>query len=108
MEQSAVIQGYRIALNANLIGYKDFRIDIDLKNYSQRDKIINYISKNPNLIYIFTSIGHADVQFHIRVKHLDDVHRIMRDLNYAFPDMIRDYKYVHIPKIYKQNYMPDL
>jgi len=107
LEQLKVIQGYRIAIDASKIGCKDFRIDVDLKDFTQREKIFRYITQNPNLTYIFTSIGHADVQFHIRVQRLDDVHVIMSNLNARFPDMIRDYKYVYIPNIYKQNYMPE-
>ena len=106
LEQIGVIRGYRIAIDPSLIGYKDFRIDVDLKDFTKRDIIFRYITRNPNLTYIFTSIGHADVQFHVRVEKLDDVHIIMSNLNAKFPDAIRDYKYVYIPKIYKQNYMP--
>jgi DNA-binding Lrp family transcriptional regulator len=106
LEKMGVIQGYRIAIDITQLGFKDFRIDMDLKDYDKRDTIVRYIAKNPCLTYIFSSIGHADLQFHIRVRHLDDVHTIMSDLNEKFPQIIRDYRYVHIPKIYKQNYMP--
>ena len=93
-------------MDINQLGYKDFRIDINLKDYSKRKSIISYITKNPHLTYIFSSIGHADLQLNIRVSHLDDVHNIMADLNSKFPDIIRDYTYLHFPIVYKQNYMP--
>ena len=106
LEEMKIIQGYRITMDINQLGYKDFRIDIDLKDYKKRKSIISYITKNPHLTYIFTSIGHSDLQLNIRVKHLDDVHNIMADLNTKFPDLIRDYRYLHFPIVYKQNYMP--
>ena len=106
LEASKVIQNYTLALDIAKIGYSDFRIDIDLTNYTHRDSLLAYIQKNPYLTYIFTSIGHSDIQFNVRVFGIDDVHAIMNDLCTQFPQSIRDYQYIHIPQIYKQSYMP--
>lgn len=106
LEKVKVIQGYRIAIDIGQLGFKDFRIDMDLKDYTKRKQIISYISRKPHLTFIFTSIGHADLQLNFRVKHLDDIHEIMRDLNEKFPECIRDYRYLHFPMVHKQNYMP--
>ena len=106
LEKLGVIQGYRISMDISKLGFIDFRIDFDLKDYNQRKQIVEYIKHNPYLTYIFTSIGHADLQLHVRVKNIDNVHEIMKDINTAFPDIVRNYWYIHIPKIYKQNYMP--
>jgi DNA-binding Lrp family transcriptional regulator len=106
LEASQVIQNYTLSLDIAKIGYSDFRIDIDLIDYTHRDSLLEYILKNPALTYIFTSIGHSDIQFNVRVFGIDDVHAIMNDLCTQFPQSIRDYQYIHIPKIYKQSYMP--
>ncbi len=106
LEKLGVIQGYRLAMDISKLGFKDFRIDFDFKDYNQRKQIVRYIIRNPHLTDIFTSIGHADLQLHVRVKNIDTVHKIMNDLNIAFPDIVRNYGYIHISKIYKQNYMP--
>jgi DNA-binding Lrp family transcriptional regulator len=106
LEKMKVIQGYRIAIDIDQLGFKDFRIDMDLKDYTKKKQVISYVTRNPHLTYIFTSIGHADLQMNFRVKHLDDVHEIMRDLNEKFPEGIRDYRYLHFPKVFKQNYVP--
>jgi Lrp/AsnC family leucine-responsive transcriptional regulator len=106
LESLKVIQNYTVALDVSKIGYSDFRIDLDLVDFKQREDIIKNLLTFPSLTYVFTSIGHSDIQFNLRVKGIDDVHVILNEINTSFPDVIRDYKYIHIPKIHKQNYMP--
>jgi DNA-binding Lrp family transcriptional regulator len=102
-----VIQGFRADIDFGKLGYQFFKTDIDLKDYKQRGKIINYAKTNPHLIRIDKSVGISDLEIEYHVHSLDEFHQIMKDLINKFPDVIKKYKYVYASKLHKMNYMPE-
>jgi DNA-binding Lrp family transcriptional regulator len=105
--KTKIIQGFRVNLDISKLGYQWFKIDIDLKDYSKRNKIINYIKKNPNLIIIDESAGVADLELEFHLKNLNDLHKIMEDINIKFPNIVKNYRYIYATDVYKMHYMPE-
>ena len=105
--KEGVIQGFRTDVDFTKLGYQFFKADIDLKDYKQRGKIINYIKTNPHLIRIDKSVGISDLELEYHVHSLEEFHGIMKDLVNKFPDVIKKYKYVYASKLHKMNYMPE-
>ena len=52
------------------------------------------------------SIGYYDLELDFWLKNLEQFHEIMDDLTVKFPDAIRNYSYVHDPKLHKMLYIP--
>lgn len=102
-----VIQGFRCDMNLGKLGYQFFKADIDLRDYKQRGKIINYAKSNPHLVRIDRSVGISDLELEYHVINLEEFHDIMKDLVSKFPDIIKKYKYVYASKLHKMNYMPE-
>ncbi|MBN1281049.1 MAG: Lrp/AsnC family transcriptional regulator [Candidatus Thermoplasmatota archaeon] len=102
-----VIQGFRTDIDFGKLGYQFFKADIDLKDYKQRGKIINYAKTNPHLVRIDKSVGISDLELEYHVLSLEQFHEIMKDLINKFPDVIKKYKYVYSSKLHKMNYMPE-
>jgi DNA-binding Lrp family transcriptional regulator len=105
--KEGVIQGFRSDIDLAKLGYQFFKADIDLKDYRQRGKIINYAKINPHLVRIDKSVGISDLELEYHVQSLDQFHLIMKDLINKFPDIIKTYKYVYASKLHKMNYMPE-
>ena len=105
--KDGVIQGFRSDMDLAKLGYQFFKADIDLKDYRQRGKIINYVKTNPHLVRIDKSVGISDLELEYHVQSLDQFHQIMKDLINKFPDIIKTYKYVYASKLHKMNYMPE-
>jgi len=105
--KEGVIQGFRSDMDLAKLGYQFFKADIDLKDYRQRGKIINYVKTNPHLVRIDKSVGISDLELEYHVQSLDQFHLIMKDLINKFPDIIKTYKYVYASKLHKMNYMPE-
>jgi len=103
-----VIQAFRINIDYSKLGYEYFKVDIDLTDYSKKQKIISYIKKNPYLVLIDRSIGFADLELEFYVKSIEHLHNILTDLINTFPDIIKSYKQFFISKIYKSKYIPEL
>lgn len=105
--KTGVIQGFRADIDYAKLGYQFFKADIDLKDYKQRGKIINYAKTNPHLIRIDKSVGISDLELEYHVKSLEEFHEIMKDLINQFPDAIKKYRYVYASRLHKMNYMPE-
>lgn len=102
-----IIQGFRSDMDLTTLGYQFFKADIDLKDYKQRGKIINYLKTNPHLVRIDKSVGISDLELEFHVISLGQFHEIMKDLVNKFPDVIKKYRYVYASKLHKMNYMPE-
>ena len=108
LKKEGLIQGFRVAVKESLIGFKRYKVDIYLKNHSERLKIINYIKMNPHLLYISTSTGLCDLEFEFMVKEQKDLISIIEDINVKFPNSIKNYSVYGDLKTYKETFLPKL
>ncbi|MBN1280576.1 MAG: AsnC family transcriptional regulator [Candidatus Thermoplasmatota archaeon] len=106
LKKSGIIQGFRTEFDLSKLGYKQFKVDIEFKDYSKIDAVTGYLRENPHLYYITKTAGHADLEPTFRVQELNEMHEIMDDLNRKFPGAFKNYHYFHITKMHKLEYMP--
>jgi Lrp/AsnC family transcriptional regulator for asnA, asnC and gidA len=102
-----IIQGFRVDIDFLKLGYQFFKVNINLNDYNERGKIINYIRNNPHLVMVDKSIGYYDLELDFWLTNLDSFHQIMDDLTEKFPLAIKNYTYVHDAKLYKLLYIPE-
>jgi len=108
LENLDVIQGYRVNINYEKLGYHLFKVNVTLNDYSQRGKIINYIRNNPNLIMIDKAIGYYDLELDFLLKNLNHLRIIMDNLTRVFPKEIKNFTFAHDPIYHKMVYMPEI
>lgn len=106
LQKKGIILGFHVDINLDMIGYKLYKADINLRNYKKIVNILNYIIKDPHLIRVDYSIGESDLELEFHVSNLNHFERIMQDLSETFSDSIRNYKYLSASKIHNKNYMP--
>jgi len=102
-----VIQGFRVSINYSKLGYRFFKVNINLSKYENRGRIISYIKQDPHLIMIDKSIGYYDLELDLWVKGIAQFHQIMDRLTLEFPESIKNYNYVHDPILHKMLYIPE-
>jgi len=102
-----VIQGFRVVINYNKLGYQFYKVNINLNKYNDRGRIINYIKKDPHLVMVDKSIGYYDLELDLWVKNIKQFHQIMDNLTLEFPESIKNYHYVHDPQLHKMIYIPE-
>ena len=103
-----VIQGFRVAVDISKFGLKTFKVDIHLKEHSQRKRIMNYVKYNPNLTFIGTSAGVSDLELELDLEDSFKVNQIMEDINIKFPGAIRKFEYFMSGEDYKLRNMPEI
>lgn len=107
LEELDVLQAYRVNIDFSKLGYHLYKVNIDLMDYHQRGRIINYIKNNPFLAMIDKAIGYYDLELDLYLKDLSHLHDVMDDLTIKFPNDIRNYSYVHDPMLHKLRYIPE-
>ena len=106
LEKLHIIQGYRININLNKIGYKNFKVDIFLGDYKQRNEIINYIKNNNNLVFICKSAGVSHLELGFHLLDINQLFEIINDLKTRFPNAIKNYYYLQVTKQHKWEFLP--
>lgn len=106
LKEKGIIQGFRTDIDIGKIGYKQFKVDIDFRDYRKIDAVSQYVRENPQLIYITITAGHADLELSFRFGSVAEVSKVMDDLYRKFPNVIRSYHYFFVAKIHKLQYMP--
>lgn len=101
LKESGIILGYRISINWPKLGYYYYKLDIELKQYHNRNQIIHYLIENPSLKYYFRSIGYVDLEFVFMLNNAHQLNQIIEDLSSKFPDTIKDYSYFNTVETYK-------
>ena len=101
------MQGFRVSVDCEKMGYQFFKVNINLNNYNERGRMINYMRNNPHLIMIDKAIGYFDLELNLWLENLVQFHQIMDDLTIKFPDAIKNYTYVHDAKVHKMLYIPE-
>ncbi len=102
-----IIQGFRVSIDYSKLGFQFYKVNINLNNYNDRDRIISYIKYNSHLVMIDKSIGYYDLELDLWVKNLNQFQEIMDDLIMKFPNSIENYIYVHDPVLHKMLYLPE-
>ncbi|MFH1970805.1 MAG: Lrp/AsnC family transcriptional regulator [Patescibacteria group bacterium] len=107
MERKDIIQGYRFIFNFSLFGYEYYKVDLNLKDITRLNELIDYAKTHPNIIYIDQTIGGSDFEFDLEVKSKQEFLEIMKDLRKKFPE-IRNWHYFTATEYPKLLYFPDI
>jgi DNA-binding Lrp family transcriptional regulator len=102
-----VIKGFRVNIDIAKLGYRYFKVDINLKDYKQRNRIIDEIKTNPYLMSIDTTTGlsHLELEFHL--KDITQLHNIMQNIQTNHPEAIRNYRHLNIEEVHKLRFIPE-
>jgi len=106
--KTGVIQAFRVGIDISKLGLKPFKIDVYLREHSQRKAIMEYVRNNPNLVFIGTSAGVSDLELEPDLKDSDLIHSMLDDINTKFPGAVRKYEYFTVKQVHKYRWMPEL
>jgi Lrp/AsnC family leucine-responsive transcriptional regulator len=102
-----IIQGFRVNIDFSKLGYKYYKVDINIGKFNIRDKIVSYVRLNPYLVYFDETAGSSDLELSFIVKNENHFHELMKDIIIKFPDTILNYQYYYVNKSHKLLFLPD-
>jgi len=87
LEKQMIIAQYSVNINWTKIGYRQFHLQISLRDYSKKNQII----------------------FTLLLQNMQQLRNIIEDISTRFPNSINDYIFYSTFKVYKYNFMiPEL
>lgn len=103
-----VIVGYRINIDFLKLGYEFYKVDINLNDYTQRKKIIEFFKRYSCLLYITKTAGYADLEMDFVVENVTELIDIIENVKNKIPGLIKNYNYFFQPEIHKVIYIPEM
>jgi len=106
--QERVILCFRSQIDINRLGYQHFKLFLRLKDITQDSyhRIIEFLRKEPRVIYITESVGQADLEFEIIVINNAARYEFMKELKALFGQYISDHSFYFVYKEQSINYLP--
>jgi Lrp/AsnC family transcriptional regulator, leucine-responsive regulatory protein len=108
LRKKDVIQAFRVNIDVSKLGYEHFKLDIYLKEPSQRKKIFEFFKYNKYVPFINTSAGYADIEVELIIENSDNMIALMDEVYTKFPEVIKKYTYFTVQKSYKLRCLPEM
>ncbi|MDD5023201.1 MAG: Lrp/AsnC family transcriptional regulator [Candidatus ainarchaeum sp.] len=108
LKEKKIIFGARPLINLEKIGYQWYKLDIYLDDYTAYNKIMDYVSKHPNIIYAYDAFGGEDIGLDIEVKNYQEFKKLEGDIKSKFHEAIEKTDFIIFTKEYKLKYFPYL
>ncbi len=102
-----IIKSFRPNIDYSKLGYNYYKLDLYLKDYSKRDKIINFIKNNPHLYAIDVTTGGYHLELEFQIKNLELLVNIMNEINMYFPGALRNYNYLIFKDVHKYSFFTE-
>ena len=109
LEHKKIIQGYKVSIDIEQLGYETYKICFMLNNL-KRDRIVSllrYSKDHPNITFYIRDIGGEDFEIQVEVKNNAELRSIIDDIESKYSDIIRDYKTMLFFKGNKHVYFPE-
>ena len=108
LENQKIILGYRPFINTHLLGFKYYKLFIQLKDITKQDlqKIKTYITQNSNVVYNTEAIGGYDFEIEVQFSDSQELMQFISNLREAFPTNIKNIDHLEYIKEYKITYFP--
>ena len=102
-----VIGIFGVNIDMSKTGYREYNVEINLKDYDKKYEIIKYVRKYQNLLEIAESFGRGvDLDIRFILKDVTELHDIINDLSSKFPETIKNFSYFSHLKLHKYNKVP--
>jgi DNA-binding Lrp family transcriptional regulator len=108
LEKSKVLLGYRAFIDTNAIGFKFYKVFVNLKDAKKQDikTIRNYIMQNPNVGYSTEALVGPDFEMEVYFNDSEDLFSFISSLKNEFPNFIKSVETLYYMKEYKVTYYP--
>lgn len=106
--KSRVINAFRVNVNLSKLGLHRYKVDIYLKDHKLKKPILNYLKDKPYVEYMNLALGWADLEPEFVVENMDDLLKILEEINIKFSGVIKKQSFFIAEKVYKLRCMPEV
>jgi len=106
LTRHGVIKGFRAKINHSLLGYRHYKVFLNLEDLSQKETVLRFLKPLPNVIYITEAIGESDLEFEAMFQKDEDLNHMLTTLRRECPGLIKDYEIILTYYEHRVNYLP--
>lgn len=106
--KSGVIMSFRVNLNLKYLGLQNYKVDIYLKDHRLKKPIIDFLKSKSYVEYLNFSLGWADIEPEFVVKNMEELLKIIENIDSHFPNSIKKQNFWIIEKVHKLRCIPKL
>lgn len=109
MKEKGILQGFIVFIDLNKIGYKLYKICIylDCSDKNSKDKVIELLTKNPNVIHLIKSISSWELEAEIEYDNVENIYNCINSLKNELPDIIKKIDLITINEETKLDFFPE-
>lgn len=95
MEDSEIIEQYRIAIDHVKLGYEMFKAFIYFNNLSEKDemRLLEFAKQHTKIVYVIKQLSSWDIELEIMAENYEEFANIMNEIRLLFAEAIRNYEF---------------
>jgi len=106
--KSNIIRGFRVNIDLPKLDLHHYKVDIYLKDHKLKKPILKYLEDKPYTEYMNLAMGWADLEPEFVVKDMDELIRILDEINIKFSGVIKKQIFWVVEKVHKLCCLPEL
>lgn len=106
--KSGVIKAFRVDIDLSKLNLQKFKVDIYLKEHKLKQPILEYLNNKKYIEFMNFAIGWADLEPEFVVKDLDELLKILDEINSKFSGAIKKQSFFIAERFYKLRCLPEL
>ncbi len=106
LEKNKIILGYNALIDTNKLGYRFYKIDFYLNDFSRIKEMNEFAKQNKNIVYRMRTIGGPDFEVEAMVKDVTEMNRLVAEIRKRFSGCIEYSRFHRFEYTIKQVYLP--
>lgn len=93
LKESGVIQGARIVLDRNKIGFLSYKVLVKVDSFDKKElnRFLKHVTQHPNIIDIDLCLGSWNIELDVEIDNYDDFRKLMMGLRTNFSSLIKSF-----------------
>jgi DNA-binding Lrp family transcriptional regulator len=105
--KSGVINAFRVNVDYSKLDLHKYKVDIYLKDHKLKKPILNYLKDKPYIEYMNLAMGWADLEPEFVAKNMDELLKIIDEINSNFSGAIKNQSFFVAEKFHKLRCIPE-
>ena len=105
--KSGVINAFRVNIDVTKLGLHRYKADIYLKDHNLKKPVFDYLKNKSYIEYMNLAMGWADLEPEFVVKNMDELSKILEDLDFKFSGAIKKKSFFIVEKFHKLRCLPE-
>ena len=93
MKVAGIIQGARIVLDRNKIGYLSYKVLVKVDSFDEKEvhRFLLHVTQHPNIIDIDLCLGGWNIELDVEIEDYNAFRKLMLELRTEFSNLIKSY-----------------